>query len=79
MQRGTKIYTVDKFLGINEAADGDTELKMGEASRMENFLITDAYNLALRPGIQRADFAAERTPPPFWEAGQGGSERTTFW
>ena len=22
MQRGTKIYTVDKFLGINEAADG---------------------------------------------------------
>lgn len=36
MQRGTKIYTVDKFLGINEAADGDTELKMGEASRMEN-------------------------------------------
>ena len=37
MQRGTKIYTVDKFLGINEAAD------------------------------------------PFWEAGQGGSERTTFW
>lgn len=64
MQRGTKIYTVDKFLGINEAADGDTELKMGEASRMENFLITDAYNLTLRPGIQRADFAAERTPAP---------------
>ncbi len=55
---------VDKFLGINEAADGDTELKMGEASRMENFLITDAYNLTLRPGIQRADFAAERTPAP---------------
>ena len=37
---------------------------MGEASKMENFLITDAYNLTLRPGIQRADFAAERTPAP---------------
>lgn len=58
------MFTVDKFLGINESGDGDTELKMGEASRMENFTITDAYNLALRPGIRRLDFNAERTPAP---------------
>ena len=28
-QSGTKMYTVDKFLGLNEAADGFTELNMG--------------------------------------------------
>ena len=47
---GTKIFTVDKFLGLNEAADGSTELKLGEASKMENFYITDEYNLKTRPG-----------------------------
>ena len=61
---GTKMFTVDKFLGINEAADGYTELKMGEASNMENFFITDAFNLTLRPGIQRVDFDQERSPAP---------------
>ena len=64
MKSGTKLYTVDKFLGINEAADGFTELKMGEASEMVNFLITDGFNLKMRPGIQRLDFAAERDPAP---------------
>ena len=42
---GTKLFTVDKFLGINKSGDGETELKMGEASRMENFMISDAFNL----------------------------------
>lgn len=54
-QSGTKMYTVDKFLGINEAADGFTELSMGEASAMENFLVTDGYNLTVRPGIIGVD------------------------
>lgn len=60
MQSGTKMFTVDKFLGINEAADGYTELKMGEASKMVNWFITDAFNLTVRPGIQRVDFQQER-------------------
>ena len=60
MQSGTKMFTVDKFLGINEAADGYTELKMGEASKMVNWFITDALNLTVRPGIQRVDFQQER-------------------
>lgn len=64
MKSGTKMFTVDKFLGINEAADGFTELKMGEASEMVNFLITDGFNLKMRPGIQRMDFAEERDPAP---------------
>lgn len=61
---GTKMFTVDKFLGINESGDGDTELKMGEASKMENFTITDAYNLTLRPGIQRLVLETERDASP---------------
>lgn len=49
----TKIFTVDKFLGLNESADGDTELKPGEASKIENFDITDNYNLKLRSGVKK--------------------------
>ena len=59
---GTRMFTVDKFLGINESADGLTELALGEASRMENFFITDGYNLTVRPGIMRIDQEDERTP-----------------
>jgi len=59
-----KMYTVDKFLGLNEAADGETELKMGEASKMENFVITDNYNLKVRNGIQRVDFIDSRGSAP---------------
>lgn len=61
-QSGKKMFTVDKFYGINESADGLTELGMGEASRMENFFVTDAYNLTVRPGIQRIGSEGERTP-----------------
>lgn len=68
---GTKMFTVDRFLGINESGDGDTELKMGEASRMENFLVTDAYNLTLRPGVRRVDFDMERTPAKILAAWAG--------
>lgn len=62
MQTGTKLFTVDKFLGLQEDGDGDTELPMGAASRMENFLVTDSYNLTVRPGIRRLDFTQERSP-----------------
>ena len=46
-----KMFTIDKFLGLNQAGDGDTELKMGEASKMVNFTVTDAFNIATRPGV----------------------------
>lgn len=46
-----KIITVDKFFGLNESADGTTELKPGEASKIVNFYITDEYNMKSRPGI----------------------------
>lgn len=50
MSNDTKIFTVDKFLGLNESADGTTELKLGEASVCENFYITDGFNLQSRTG-----------------------------
>ena len=62
MAQGTKMFTVDRFLGLNESADGNTELKMGQASRMVNWVVTDGYNLATRPGVQRLDFERERDP-----------------
>ena len=48
-----KIYTLDRFLGLNEAADSYSELKLGEASRIENFTITDGGNLSSRCGFSR--------------------------
>ena len=50
MSSNTRIFTVDKFLGLNESADGSTELKLGEASKLENFYITDNFNLKSRDG-----------------------------
>lgn len=80
MRSGTKMFTVDKFLGINEEADGLTEIAMGEASKMENFFITDAMNLTLRPSIQRLDFAQQRDPAQIlasW-AGHVGDEENEY-
>ena len=42
MAQGTKMFTVDRFLGLNESADGNTELKMGQASRMVNWVVCTA-------------------------------------
>lgn len=46
----TKIFAVDKFLGLHESPFGSTGLKLGEASKIENFYITDDYQLKSRPG-----------------------------
>lgn len=65
------MFTVDKFLGLNESGDGDTELQMGEASKMENFTITDANNLSLRPGVRRFALEGGRTPATILAAWSG--------
>lgn len=46
-----KDFSVDRFLGLNEAADSQRELKPGQAAKMENFTVSDGGNLTLRPGI----------------------------
>ena len=45
-----KVYQLQKWLGLNESSDGDTGLKLGEASEMRNFRITRESHLQLRPG-----------------------------
>ena len=46
-----KVYSVGKWLGLNEHPDGDTRLKLGEASKMENWKVTRDGNLKRRPGM----------------------------
>lgn len=45
-----KIIPIHQFLGLNQAPNGDTNLKYGEAAAMQNFKITDDYSLQIRPG-----------------------------
>ena len=46
----TKVFALNKWLGLNESPDGDTGLKMGEAASMRNFRITRESHLQIRPG-----------------------------
>lgn len=61
---------VDKFLGINESIDGETELKAGEASTCENWYITDGLNLETRPGVRKYH-SDGRTPGQIMAAWSG--------
>ena len=45
-----RIWQIQKFLGLNECADGDTQLKLGEAGEMRNWQVTPQYHLRVRPG-----------------------------
>lgn len=47
-----RVLQIQKFLGLNESKDGDTQLKVGEASKMQNWQITPQYHLKVRPGMQ---------------------------
>ena len=58
----TTIFQLKKWLGLNEAPDGDTGLKMGEASVMRNFRITREGHLQIRPGYAPVCVLAEGQP-----------------
>lgn len=45
-----KVFSIKRWLGLNENADGDTNLKMGEATVQQNFKITRDGHLQKRPG-----------------------------
>lgn len=47
-----KFFQITKWLGINKAEDGDTYLKMGEASDAVNFRVTADGHLQKRPGTK---------------------------
>ena len=50
--RTDKVYSIPKWLGMNEHPDGDTRLKIGEAAKMVNWKITRDGNLKRRPGLE---------------------------
>lgn len=51
------VWKLEKFLGLNENPDGDTKLKLGEASVCRNWKVTRDRNLQRRPGFHAiADF-----------------------
>lgn len=76
MSNDTRMYTVDKFLGINQSADAKTKLRMGEASEMVNFTVTDGFNLKLRPGLRRVLESTSSTSNIFsaWAGKLGGDD-----
>ena len=51
-QTNESVYSIPKWLGLNEHPDGDTRLKLGEASDMDNWRITKDGNLKRRPGMK---------------------------
>ena len=60
--RGNCTYQIKKFLGLNEAMSGDSNLKPGEAVELRNFCITQDGSLRLRPGTKTALTLAEGSP-----------------
>ncbi len=54
IERNTEsgVYQIQKFLGLNESPDGDTQLRLGEAGEMRNWQVTPQYHLRVRPGYR---------------------------
>jgi hypothetical protein len=57
-----KQFKIDNFLGVNEAPDGDSALKTGEAAVMRNWRVTKERNLRKRPGYKTIATIADGHP-----------------
>lgn len=70
----TSTFQLKSWLGLNEAPDGDTGLKMGEAAVMRNFRITREGNLQIRPGYAAAcTLSADAPVRGLWSGYVGGA------
>lgn len=69
------IMTIEKFLGLNQNADGDTKLRVGELSAMRNFRITRDGHLQVRPGTKT--LVSIRTAWDAWKAVSGHTTSVT--
>lgn len=83
------VYSINKWLGLNEAPDGDNKLKPGEASEMVNFRVTRDGALKDRDSLSARKLTAAAvdagTPGAWspimdvyavWHGVVGGTERT---
>lgn len=71
-----RIFQIQRWLGVNENPDGDTKLKMGEASVMRNFRVTRDGNLQKRPGTRAVLTVVDEKPiDAVWTGYVAGTER----
>ena len=69
------VFRITKFLGLNENPDGDTKLRLGEASRCTNWRITRDLNLKRRPGTKTLyDFQTESPVMGLWYGKVNGKD-----
>lgn len=71
-----RVFTATTWLGLNQAGDGDTNLKMGEASHMVNFRVTPDGALKKRPGMKALAEFAGRDYTNMWHGFVQGEEIT---
>lgn len=73
IKSSASVLKIDAFLGLNEAPDGDTGLKVGEAAVMRNFKITNEANLQLRAG-QATAIESDAPVRGIWRGWLGSEE-----
>ena len=70
-----RIWKLEKFLGLNENPDGDTKLKLGEASICRNWRVTRDRNLQRRPAFHtKYDIGTGKKVSGMWFGNIKGTE-----
>ena len=71
---GEAVYKIERFLGLNENPDGDTKLKLGEASQCRNWKVTRDLNLQRRPGTKTLYTFSESPVMGLWYGKVNGKD-----
>lgn len=71
----TKTITIDKFLGLNLAYNGDTQLELGESGNMYNCYITKDYDLTKIEGYKQliTSISYTKSIQGMWYGSVGGT------
>lgn len=69
-----KVFKIDKWLGLNESPDGDTKLKLGEATVMKNWRVTRDGNLQKRPGALSVAELGDEPVKGLWSGTVDGTD-----
>lgn len=69
------MFSIKKFLGLNESPDGDTQLKIGEAAEMRNWRVTPQNHICVRSGYRVLEQFNGRVRG-LWTGYVGGQKQT---
>ena len=70
---------ITAFLGLNKSEEGDTELKLGEASETQNFRVTQGYEIKKMEGWQPVfDSMGNENISEIWHGKLNGTYMTIF-